>query len=37
MKYEYPWSDWVGFLLRQGLVVVSLACVAAGMAVLVAG
>ena len=37
MKYEYPWNDWAGRLLRQGLVVVPLACVAAGMAVLVAG
>lgn len=37
MKYEYRWSDWTGRLFRQGLVVVPLACVAAGVAVLVAG
>lgn len=37
MKYEYRCSDWAGRLFRQGLVVVPLACVAAGMAVLVAG
>ena len=37
MKYEYRWSDWVGRLFRHSLIVVPLACVAAGVAVLVAG
>jgi len=37
MKYEYRWSDWAGRLFRHSLIVVPLACVAAGVAVLVAG
>ena len=37
MQDEYPWSGWFGVLLRQGLVVVPLACLATGLAVLVAG
>ena len=37
MKYEYRWNGGLGRLLRQGLVVVPLAVVAAGVAVLVVG